>query len=57
MCGMTGHLDRYGDPLEDDETRAEGSHLARTKAQIHHDRCEALRQILRESRARREAKP
>ena len=53
---MTGNLDRYGEPLED---QADTSHLIppRTRDQIHRDRCAELRRILRDARARREAKP
>lgn len=43
-------LDRYGDPIEDD-TRD-----TRTRDEIH-ARCEELRRILRESRARRQVQP
>ena len=65
---MNPRLDRYGDPIEDDEAGRDSvnssttdvlfsSGRPRTRAEIHRGRCEALRQILRESRARREAKP
>ena len=51
---MTGLLDRFGeplDPIEDDET------LARTRDEIHRDRCAELRRILKDARQRREAQP
>jgi hypothetical protein len=54
---MTGNLDRYGEPIEDDEpVRAPGP-TPRTRDEIHRDRCAQLRAILRESRERRQAQP
>jgi hypothetical protein len=56
---MTGRLDRFGEPIEDDEPlRAPGpiaGPTPRTRDEIHRDRCAQLRAILAASRARREA--
>ena len=57
---MTGRLDRFGEPLEDDSEplRVPGPiavPTGRTRDEIHRDRCAQLRAILRESRERREA--
>ena len=55
---MTGHLDRYGEPIEPDgDTLDPTSSLERTRDQVHHDRIAQLRAILRAARDRREAKP
>ena len=52
---MTGNLDRYGEPIEDDDNtkRAPGP----PRDEIHHDRCAELRRILKSARDRREAQP
>jgi len=57
---MTGRLDRFGEPLEDDSEplRAPGpiaGPTRRTRDEIHRDRCAQLRAILAAARARREA--
>jgi len=63
---MTGNLDRYGEPLEDDDTgfvlpnepRPVCSPCRRTEStrdEIHRDRCAQLRAIIRAARERREA--
>jgi len=56
---MNPRLDRYGDPIEDDEPLRVPGPIAvptgRTRDEIHRDRCAQLRAILRESRERREA--
>jgi len=51
---MTGHLDRYGEPLEDDDTADTTSTLARTPDEIR-AHCAELRAVLAEARERREA--
>ena len=55
---MTGHLDRWGDPIEDDEPlRAPGpiaGPTPRTRDEIHRARCAQLRAIIRAAKARRE---
>lgn len=51
---MTGTLDRYGDPLEDDDTLEPTSSVARTPEEIH-AHCAALRAVLAEARQHREA--
>ena len=55
---MTGNLDRYGEPIEDDEPlRAPGpiaGPTRRTRDEIHRDRIAELRRILADSRRRRE---
>ena len=53
---MTGHLDRYGEPLEDDDEPSVPPN-GMTRDEIHRDRCAHLRAILAEARARREVKP
>jgi len=55
MCGMTGHLDRYGEPLEDDDLVSVPPNGNQTRDEIHTDRCAELRKILKDARARREA--
>ena len=50
---MTGNLDRYGDPIEDDDPTPDTT--TRTRDQIHRDRCAELRRILKDARERREA--
>ena len=52
---MTGNLDRYGEPIEDDAPVRVPGPTPRTRDEIHRDRCAQLRAILRESRERREA--
>jgi hypothetical protein len=52
---MTGHLDRYGEPIEDSDTLDPTSSHERTRDEIHRDRCAQLRTILKDARERREA--
>ena len=52
---MNPRLDRWGDPIEDEETLDPTSSLERTRDEIHRDRCAQLRRILRDARDRREA--
>jgi len=56
---MNPRLDRYGDPIEDDEPLSvPGPTLGptpRTRDEIHHERCAQLRAIIRSAKARREA--
>jgi hypothetical protein len=47
-------LDRWGDPIEEDDTLDPTSTLARTPDEIR-QHCTELRAVLAESRARREA--
>jgi len=65
---MTGNLDRYGEPIEDDDiapvppnesNQNVGNVLIppRTRDEIHHERCAELRRILKDARDRREAQP
>ena len=54
MCGMTGHLDRYGELIEDDDLEPTSSSLARTPDEIR-QHCAELRAVLAEARERREA--
>jgi hypothetical protein len=68
---MTGHLDRYGEPIEDDDApsvppnetgeagvrTAERTPTGITRSEIHRDRCAELRAIIRAAKARREAQP
>jgi hypothetical protein len=51
---MTGHLDRYGEPLEDDDLEPRSSSLTRTPDEIR-QHCTELRAVLAEARERREA--
>jgi len=50
-------LDRYGEPLplEDEDNPVDIT--TRTRDEIHRDRCEQLRRILREARTQRRARP
>ena len=63
---MNPRLDRYGDPIEDDEASRDSvnsstpdvlfsSGRPRTRDEIHRDRCAQLRAIIRAAKARREA--
>jgi hypothetical protein len=52
---MTGHLDRYGEPIEDDVDIAVPAGPRSTRDEIHRDRCAQLRAIIRAAKARREA--
>jgi hypothetical protein len=49
-------LDRWGDPIEDDDSRSVPPNES-VRDEIHRDRCAQLRAILAAARARREAKP
>ena len=51
---MTGNLDRYGEPIEDDAPVRVPGPTPRTRDEIR-AHCAELRRILRESRERREA--
>jgi len=53
---MTGHLDRYGDPMEDDDLEPTSSSLTRTPDEIR-QHCTELRAVLADARARREVQP
>jgi len=73
MCGMTGNLDRYGEPIEEDDQLVDNkpvftapggcpeqlfsSGRPATRDEIHRDRCAELRRILKDARDRREAQP
>ena len=51
-------LDRYGDPIEDDDQVVDNNPVRptrRTRDEIHRDRCAQLRAIIRAAKARREA--
>jgi len=71
MCGVTPRLDRWGDPVEDEDP---GDDITRvpsapggcpekvfstgrpsTRDEIHTERCAELRRILKDARDRREA--
>ena len=55
---MTGHLDRYGDQIEDDDQPVDNRPVRptrRTRDEIHRERCAHLRAIIRAAKARREA--
>jgi hypothetical protein len=55
---MTPRLDRFGDPVEDDDQPVDNNPVRptrRTRDEIHHDRCAQLRAIIRAAKARREA--
>ena len=64
MCGMNPHLDRYGEPIEDDDDALTAlsdalldlaaEYVPRSPDEIR-QHCAELRRILRESRERREA--
>jgi len=50
---MTPRLDRWGDPIEDDDPTPDTT--TRTRDEIHSGRCAELRRILKDARDRREA--
>jgi len=71
VVDMTPRLDRYGDPIEDDDQGVDNHQVLTapdglpeqlfstrrpaTRDEIHRDRCAQLRAIIRAAKARREA--